>query len=154
MRIRLYDPRDLDPTVEVWFMSWTTAFPSLSPPWPYDGWRTRFEHKLAEGAVVFVAEESAQVFGFVLLFENIGRLDQIFVRPGAQSRGIGTSLLALAKQRCPLGLHLDTQQTNTGARRFYERPGFRSGREGVNAVNGQPNIEYVWTPTASKAVVD
>jgi GNAT superfamily N-acetyltransferase len=95
---------------------------------------------------VFIAEESEQVVGFALLFENIGRLDQLFVRPDAQSRGIGTALLNLAKTRCPRGLHLDTQQANTGARRFYERHGFRRGREGINKVNGKPNVEYVWTP--------
>ncbi|MGH7434580.1 MAG: GNAT family N-acetyltransferase [Polyangiaceae bacterium] len=55
-------------------------------------------------------------------------------------------MLDLAKERCPGGLHLDTQQANEGACRFYERHGFRPGKVGVNVVNGQPNIEYTWTP--------
>lgn len=98
---------------------------------------------------MFIAEESGQVVGFALVFENIGRLDQLFVRSDAQSRGIGAALLNVTKARCPRGLHLDTQQANTGARRFYERHGFRSGREGINKVNGQPNIEYVWAAAGS-----
>jgi ribosomal protein S18 acetylase RimI-like enzyme len=144
--IRPYETRDLQQAVDIWFGSWTATFPRLAPPWPHEGWRSRFEAKLAEGATVFIAEESAQVVGFALLFENIGRLDQLFVRPDAQSRGIGTELLNLTKARCPRGLHLDTQQANIGARRFYERHGFLSGREGINKVNGQPNVEYVWAP--------
>jgi GNAT superfamily N-acetyltransferase len=147
--IRPYDPRDLDRAVDIWFSSWTAAFPWLAPPWPKDAWRSHFEAKLAEGATVFVGEEFGQIVGFALLFEKIGRLDQLFVRPDAQSRGVGTALLNLAKELCPGGLHLDTQQANAGARRFYERHGFRSGREGVNRVNGQPNVEYIWAPRRS-----
>lgn len=149
MLIRPYDPPDLDEATDVWFSSWTSAFPSLAPPWPRDAWRSRFEAKLANGATVFVAGESGQIVGFVLLFENIGRLDQLFIRPDAQNRRIGTALLNRAKERCPRGLRLDTQLANSGARRFYERHGFSRGREGINKVNGQPNVEYVWTPNGS-----
>jgi GNAT superfamily N-acetyltransferase len=129
-------------------MSWAATFPSLRHPWPLEQWRARFEDKLVDGARIFIAEDSerALVLGFVLLFENVGRLDQIFVRPGKQGQGVGTALLLLAKRRCPSGLHLDTLLANERARRFYERHGFTAGRTGVNAVNGQPKVEYRWTP--------
>lgn len=147
IRIRPYESRDLDQAVDVWFTSWVATFPWLQHPWPRGQWRSHFEAKLGEGASVFIVEEHARIIGFLLLFEASGRLDQIFVRPGEQGRGVGTSLLELAKQRCPRGLHLDTQEANDGARRFYERHGFSPGKAGVNAVNGQPNIEYTWTPS-------
>ncbi len=145
--IRPYESRDLDQTVDVWFTSWAATFPWLQHPWPRDRWRSHFEAKLGKGATVFVVEQDARVVAFLLLFEALGRLDQIFVLPCEQRRGVGTSLLELAKQRCPRGLHLDTQQANDGARRFYERHGFSPGKAGVNTVNGQPNIEYTWTPS-------
>ncbi len=148
--IRPYETRDISQAVDIWFGSWTATFPWLVPPWPHEQWQTRFEAKLAEGATVFVAEESREVVGFALLFENIGRLDQLFVRSDSQSRGIGTALLDVAKARCPRGLHLETQQANAGARRFYERHGFCGGRTGINKVNGQPNIEYGWAPAGSR----
>ena len=48
--IRPYETRDLQHAVDIWFGSWTATFPWLAPPWPYEGWRSRFEAKLAQGS--------------------------------------------------------------------------------------------------------
>jgi hypothetical protein len=32
------------------------------------------------------------------------------------------------------------------ARQFYEKHGFVAKRLGINPINRQPNIEYVWNP--------
>ena len=58
--------------------------------------------------------------------------------------GIGSALLAKAKDLSPTGLRLETLQQNMGARGFYERRGFRPGTMSVNPINGQPNVEYIW----------
>ncbi|WP_219725361.1 hypothetical protein, partial [Fischerella muscicola] len=35
-------------------------------------------------------------------------------------------------------------QQNTQACAFYERHGFKAGKQGINQINNQPNIEYHW----------
>ena len=52
-------------------------------------------------------------------------------------RGIGSALLAVAKRERPQGLRLWAFQTNTGARRFYERHGFVE----VRRTDGRDNEE-------------
>ena len=46
----------------------------------------------------------------------------------------------------PHGLTLHALQANHAARAFYVRHGFVEGAAGTNRVNGQPNVEYRWTP--------
>ncbi|MGH7437923.1 MAG: GNAT family N-acetyltransferase, partial [Polyangiaceae bacterium] len=79
MRIRPFESQDLDEAVDVWFTSWAATFPSLAHPWPRARWREHFEAKLTKGACVSIAEDQGRIVGFLLLFEEIGRLDQIFI---------------------------------------------------------------------------
>ena len=54
----------------------------------------------------------------------------------------------LAKALRPGGLELYTFQVNTGARRFYERHGFRvvDLDDGARNEEGQPDVRYRWLP--------
>jgi GNAT superfamily N-acetyltransferase len=95
---------------------------------------------------VWVAEEEGRVAGFAALSERT--LEQLYVHPDHQGRGLGTELLAKAKKRRPNGFALWTFQRNEGARRFYERHGFRA----VELTNGErneerePDVRYEWRP--------
>ena len=75
-----------------------------------------------------------------------GWLDQLYVAPGHTGRGIGSRLVDLAKARQPAGLQLWTFQVNDGARRFYERHGFRAVEQTDGAGNEerQPDVRYAW----------
>ncbi len=73
---------------------------------------------------VWVAEERGEIVGFAALSER--RHEHLYVEPGWQARGVGSALLAHAKERRPDGFDLWTFQRNEGARRFYERHGFRA----------------------------
>jgi ribosomal protein S18 acetylase RimI-like enzyme len=72
------------------------------------------------------------------------------VAPGWSGRGIGSRLVALAKDRRPAGLELVTFQDNGNARRFYEQRGFLEvGRgDGPGNEEGQPDVRYAWRPDA------
>ena len=76
---------------------------------------------------IWVAENDAGVVGFAIL--SADELMQMHVDPDEQNAGIGSALLARAKERRPAGFTLWTFQKNVGARRFYERHGFASLRE-------------------------
>lgn len=73
-------------------------------------------------------------------------INQIFVDIDIQRNGIRTALIARVKKIYPSGLRLTVLQQNTKARKFYEKHGFVAGKLGVNKINGQPNIEYIWYP--------
>jgi GNAT superfamily N-acetyltransferase len=75
-------------------------------------------------------------------------LDHLYLAPGWTGRGIGSRLVALAKERRPSGLDLYTFQVNVGARQFYERHGFVEVARGDGSGNeeGQPDVRYAWRP--------
>ena len=74
-----------------------------------------------------------------------GYLHEIFVAPELQRRGVGSTLMALAKELAPAGLRLHTLQRNTQAAAFYARHGFVVESRGIGRV-GLPNARYRWTP--------
>jgi GNAT superfamily N-acetyltransferase len=74
-----------------------------------------------------------------------GWIDQLYVLPHAQRRGIGTALLELAQGAFPR-LHAWTFQRNTPARRFYAKRSFVLVRETDGAGNEEkePDALYLW----------
>lgn len=144
--IRSYVEDDLDTVVALWYNSWSNTFPGLRHPQPFEAWKFRFKNDLAINNSVLVAEFQSQIVGFIVINEEKGTLEQIFVDVDVQRIGIGTALLSEAKIICPSGLSLTTLEQNVRARRFYEKHGFIAGKFGVNPVNKQTNIEYTWIP--------
>jgi ribosomal protein S18 acetylase RimI-like enzyme len=73
-------------------------------------------------------------------------IDQLYVLPQAQGRGIGSSLLQRAQTSFE-GLQLWTFQRNAPARRFYQARGFRLMRETDGSENEEkePDALYLWT---------
>lgn len=146
VHLRLYSPEDCEAVVQLWYESWHHNFPGFSHPWTYAQWKEHFQEKVTAHASIWIAESAGQLVGFLVLRENDGYLDQIFVTPALQHQGVGTLLLNKAKALSPIGLSLDTLQSNTRACRFYEKHGFQPGQVGINPNSGQPNIEYHWSP--------
>ena len=74
-----------------------------------------------------------------------GWVDQLYVLPAAQSRGVGTELLDVAKRACER-LELWTFQCNERARRFYEARGFAlvEQTDGARNEEKEPDARYVW----------
>src|SRR4051794_4963167 len=82
--------------------------------------RTR---RVAPDTKVWLAEsEDGALVGLLVLDGDW--LDQLYVEPCLTRRGIGTELIGLAKRE-RRWLRLWTFESNAGARRFYERDGFR-----------------------------
>jgi GNAT superfamily N-acetyltransferase len=77
-------------------------------------------------------------------------LDQLYLKPGHYRRGIGSQLMAKAKERSPRRLHLFCFQRNLRARAFYESHGFVIAdlNDGSRNVEGEPDILYVWQASA------
>ena len=92
---------------------------------------------------VWVALRGERIAGLLAIEGD--QIDQLYVEPGDQGGGVGTALLAQAKQRHPRGLSLFTFQRNARARAFYEARGFRAVRLGVSpAPESEPDVRYEW----------
>ncbi len=96
----------------------------------------------------FLALLAGQAVGFLSLQGDY--IDQLYVAPRFQTRGIGTLLLDQAKSLSPGGLHLHTFACNSRARRFYEARGFVIVSQGDGSANQerQPDLSYRWTPAS------
>ena len=99
---------------------------------------------------IWVAEQD-EIVGFFGL--NGEELSHIYVDPALQSRGIGTAMLDNAKSLRPEHIRLWVFQKNEGARRFYERHGFRLVRltDGDGNMEREPDALYEWLPASALA---
>ncbi|MDG4876685.1 GNAT family N-acetyltransferase [Mesorhizobium sp. WSM4935] len=91
---------------------------------------------------VTVAENDGRIVGFVAV--NGDWVEQLYLDPAWSGQGIGSRLLAQAIAGMSL-VKLHCFQANTGARRFYERHGFRAEAFGDGSTNeeGLPDVLYV-----------
>jgi GNAT superfamily N-acetyltransferase len=106
--------------------------------------RAWFASHVVRNMELWVAEDATGALVAILVLDGPW-LDQLYVEPTMTGRGIGASLVKLAKRERPAGLRLWTFASNEGAQRFYERHGFVEERrtEGDNE-EGAPDILYVW----------
>ena len=99
---------------------------------------------------VWVAEEDGRLLGFLAIRHSDNHdwetLEKLYVEPDDQNRGVGTALLDQAKALRPDGLCLWVFQKNEGARRFYERHGFRLVQvtDGSGNMEREPDALYAW----------
>jgi GNAT superfamily N-acetyltransferase len=108
--------------------------------------RPRLGGWFLERAELWVAEEDGRVVGFAGVEGD--ELSHLYVDPRAQGRGVGSALLEQAKSLRQDGLELWVFQKNDGARRFYERHGFRLVRltDGAENMEREPDARYAWRP--------
>ncbi len=94
----------------------------------------------------WVAEAGGRIVAVMVL--NGDMVEQYYVFPADQRRGVGDRMLAYAKQLRPAHLRLYAFQRNTPARRFYEARGFiaKEFTDGATSMEREPDVLYEWTP--------
>jgi ribosomal protein S18 acetylase RimI-like enzyme len=97
------------------------------------GWSDEQVHEVLNRDVMFVAHELGQPAGYVALGRAEGGaivVEQLFVAPGHEGRGIGHRLLAYAEGYAiaegAQSLQIVVEENNQPARNFYRRSGFVS----------------------------
>ena len=137
-------PNDVDAIVEIFTSSRTEAMPWLPVLHTHEEHLEHFGRRIAEQEV-WVAEADGRVVGFASIGD--GWLDDLYIAPGHQRRGIGDALFARAKESLPGGFRWWVFQWNERARGFYE------ARGGVavefNEAGGEeqlPDALYEWRP--------
>ena len=150
VEIRLAQPDDLEAAVGVWERSRWDAQPWLEERMKYshDDNLRHFRNVVMHENQVWLAVVGSEVVGLLALTE--GDIDQLYVEPRCQGRGIGSALLERAKEISPKGITLYTHQRNERAQAFYEKRGFRIVKLGVSpAPESEPDVEYAWSPPSA-----
>jgi GNAT superfamily N-acetyltransferase len=142
--IRLYRDEDREALAKLWLDSWRSTGLSVAKLATEAGNYDRIGRELAAGWELHLACDEGRLVGFVAVKPETRCLDQLFVAPEAQGKGIGRLLLDLAKDRLPRGLWLRTAEDNHRARRFYERNGFRRSEQQTHPSLGHRTIIYRW----------
>ncbi len=145
MQIRPYQPSDLEELIAFWHEATTTAYPYIEVMQQHtiDSHRGFFQSVILAECAVWVCELDDELLGFIAINQDL--IDQLYVRVSKQRRGVGSALLAHAKQLSPTRLRLYTFQKNKPARAFYEQHGFRAVQFGVSPPpENEPDIEYWW----------
>lgn len=137
---------DADEIADVYLASRADALPYLRRVHTDNevrAWMTEVALKRGE---TWVVKRDSAIVGFITLMGE--EVEHLYVLPGNYRRGIGRTLLNLAKTRRPNRLYLYTFQRNTSARAFYETQGFRiiDMSAGTRNEETEPDIRYQWTP--------
>jgi len=144
--LRGASPADAPAVAEVFLAALADAMPYLPALHTDDETRAWIRDVVLPGYEVVVAELGDRPAGFAALGEDM--LDHLYVHPDLQHRGIGDALLARAKELRPDGFRPWVFQRNGGARRFYERRGFRLVEltDGAGNEQREPDALYEWLP--------
>jgi GNAT superfamily N-acetyltransferase len=107
---------------------------------------------LGNSLVMLAVDDHRNVGGFASV--QSGVLEHLYVSPQLQGHGLGTLLLAAAKEESPRGLRLHVFQRNLSARRFYEQRGFKlvELRDGSSNEEGEPDAVYEWIGSGAAGV--
>jgi GNAT superfamily N-acetyltransferase len=135
---------DMDAAARVHRIAFDRALPSLAGLHTPEEDRRFFRERVFETCEMWGAFDGELMTG-ILAFREAW-IDQLYVLPDAQERGLGTALLQVAKDAFDR-LQLWTFQRNLQARRFYEARGFAliQQTDGAQNEEKEPDALYLWT---------
>jgi GNAT superfamily N-acetyltransferase len=141
--IRQLELADMDAAARVHRTAFDHALPWLNGLHTSDEDRWFYRERVFTGCQVHGAFEGGALAGIIAFRSDW--IDQLYVLPEVQGRGVGSELLQFAKRAFDC-LQLWTFQRNLGARRFYEARGFVLVEETDGARNEEkePDARYLW----------
>ena len=143
--LRQLDLADMDAAARVHRAAFDMQLPWLAGLHRPHEDRQFYRTRVFRDCIVWGASSGAEIVGIVA-FRPLW-IDQLYVEPSAQGRGIGSRLLEIARAD-QHRVSLWTFQRNVRARHFYETRGFIAVQETDGAGNEErePDILYRWTP--------
>lgn len=148
LAITVFEPHQTDEVVRMWRASFEHGV-GITDHHPIEDQRKFFVDEIVPSYTVRVAVDGAVIVG--VMATKPESVELLYVRVQSIGQGIGSRLLALAKQESCGSLWLYTFAGNANARRFYERHGFQEvERESENMWKLEA-IKYRWVRGASAA---
>lgn len=144
LSIRLAISGDLDRIGEIWHES-AKSMDGAGPEIPSeDELRQRINRELQSGWKLYVALRGEKMVAMLALRPDAAILDQLFVSPEEQGKGVGRALMNFVKKEMPGGFLLRTAVWNFQGRRFCDREGLKVLRTGVHPRTGVSVCYYGW----------
>jgi ribosomal protein S18 acetylase RimI-like enzyme len=146
--IREYRPDDFDALTILWRISREKSLPEFQREKGHFFYEDQnyFQNHILKNNQVWVVESGQQPVAFMAMNKDF--IDQLYIHPDYQRRGIGRALLDFARRLSPDHLWLYTLQINVGARAFYEKNGFVTEKFGISPPpENEPDVEYHWRRT-------
>jgi len=145
------DARDASEIASLYLASRTWALPYLRRVHSDADVRRWIEAVMLASGETWIARSNETIIGFMTL--DGAELEQLYLLPGHERRGVGSLLLDKAKQRSQAVLRLYTFQRNQAARAFYAARGFRilEMNDGSRNEEGEPDMLLEWRHVSSAA---
>ena len=133
-----------DEIAHLWMNSWVSTGLESASNFLLAKLRARIPLEIEQGWSLFVADQDGTIVAMLALHLPKKYLDQLFVAPEYQGRGLGRHLLAFTRQRLPNEIFLRCVRENEKAWRWYEREGFIFEMEQVEPMTGFVMKYYRW----------
>jgi GNAT superfamily N-acetyltransferase len=144
LTIRPARTEEHDEVARVWMDSWVSTGLAEASDFLLAQLRARIPREVENGWSLFVADDRGTLAAMLALHLGKKYLDQLFVVPEYQGRGLGRTLLAFTRQWLPDEIELRCVRENEKAWRWYEREGFVFEREAVEPMTGFVMKYYRW----------
>ena len=142
--IRPARTEEYDEIARVWMDSWVSTGLALASDFLLAQLRARIPREVENGWSLFVADDRGTLAAMLALHLRKKYLDQLFVVPEYQGRGLGRTLLAFTRQSLPDEIELRCVRENEKAWRWYERERFVFEKEAVEPMTGFVMKYYRW----------
>jgi GNAT superfamily N-acetyltransferase len=136
-----------DEIARVWMESWASVGLEDCSNFLLAKLRARIRLEIEQGWRLFVADDRAAIAAMLALHLPKMYLDQLFVAPEYQGRGVGRKLLAFTREHLPNEIYLRCVRENEKAWRWYEREGFAFEQEQADPITGFVMKYYRWKRT-------
>ena len=139
---------DAEAVADVWIASYAEALPTVTRAHDDAEVRGWIRERLVPTTECWVAVDGGDGRVVAMMALTPGWIDQLYVLPAYQGRGVGSALVRLA-QESPDALELWTFQVNVPARAFYARHGFREVEltDGATNEEHEPDVRLLWRRT-------
>jgi GNAT superfamily N-acetyltransferase len=142
--IRMARADEVDEIARVWMESWVSTGLEDASKYLLADLRARVPREIEKGWSLYVADEGGRIVAMLALHLPDRYLDQLFVAPDYQGKGLGKRMLAFTRERLPDEIWLRCVRENAKAWRWYEREGFVFEKEEVEPKTGFTMKYYRW----------
>jgi ribosomal protein S18 acetylase RimI-like enzyme len=142
--IRPARPDEYDEIARVWMESWVSTGLEEASNFLLAKLRARLRLEIEQGWALYVADDGGTLAAMLALHPSKLYLDQLFVAPQYQGRGLGRTLLAFTRAHLPDEIYLRCVRENEKAWHWYEREGFVFEEEVADPNTGFAMKYYRW----------